>query len=340
MMRLKRFQTGKIPFDVLRRIVFKYLGTPSRNVLLGPSIGEDAAVVRFKGNFLILKTDPITGAENEVGWLSVHINANDVVTRGAQPLWYMYTLLLPPSAKESTLKSIVKQIDAAAREIGVPVVGGHSEVTPGIHKPIVIGAMVGTVLNDYLTTSGAKAGDEVILTKGAGIEGTAILARDLERELLKVVDRKVLKRAKKFSKNISVVKDALTAIRAGGVNALHDPTEGGIINGLWELAEASKLGIMAYEDAIMIAPETKAICEALGIDPLRLMGSGALLIAAKPRKTHEILRRLKEEGIPASTIGRMKQPRKGRTLISTEGRFRKLKPPPRDEIYKVLERFR
>jgi hydrogenase maturation factor len=185
---MQRFPLGKVPASDLQRIVFRNLGVPNKRLLLGPKIGEDAAVVEMDDSLIVLSTDPIAGALANIGWLSVHINANDVATRGARPVWYLCSIMLPEGSGKSTLKRIMTQIDRASRELGITVVGGHSETTPLLGRPIIVGFMVGEVKsNRYVTSGGAVVGDKLIITKTAGIEGTAIIANDHEELLRKRV---------------------------------------------------------------------------------------------------------------------------------------------------------
>ena len=335
------FLTGKVPPDFLSQIVFRHIGTPNRRLLLGPALGEDAAIVRARGRLFVLTTDPITGAHENAGWLSVHVNANDVATRGAKPVWFLCCLLLPEQSHADILEQIMSQVDEAAREISVTVAGGHSEITPGLHRPIVVGSMIGEIaFRRYISTAGAKAGDKIILTKTVGLEGTAILANDLHEKLSQSIGDNVIQRAKMFSKRISVVRDAMTAMKAGGVHAMHDPTEGGIICGLWEVGEASTTGMVVEEEKIAMAPETKSVCDALELDPLRVLSSGSLLIAARQGNANRIIKALQRGGIPASVIGEITKPEKGRILVKRDGTRVELEPPARDELYKVLDESR
>ena len=234
---------GKIPKDVLSRLVFTCLGLPSERVLKGPKIGEDAALLDMGDNVLIAKANSITGAENKIGWLAVHINANDVAARGGKPLWYLSIILLPVGAPESLLETIMKEQHDACCELGVSIVGGHTEVTPGLPRPIVSGFMLGEVNKEYqITTDGAKIGDKIILTKGVGIEGTGILASDLRERLHKPLDDGILDEAVGLLDLISVVPEAIEASQMGYITSMHTPTEGGVLNGLLEISEASKHG--------------------------------------------------------------------------------------------------
>jgi thiamin-phosphate kinase len=315
------------------------LGVPTDRLILGPAVGEDAAIIDMGDQVIVLATDPITGATRNIGWLSVHINANDVASCGARPLWYLSSILLPEKADEEMLEQIMTQVDHAAHELNVSVIGGHSEVSPRLSNPIIVGFMIGeTRKNQYVTSRGAKLGDKIILTKGVGIEGTAILATELVQILKQKIDKKTLDRSQSFIKDISIVKEAMIAVGVGGVHAMHDPTEGGIITGLWELAEASHKGIVVFEEKIPVASETKKICKLFKIDPLKIMSSGALLISIRSNKANELLSTLQREGVIASIIGEVTRFKNGR-ILKKNGSSIKIVPPEQDHVYKVLNEF-
>lgn len=332
------FRTGKIPTEVLVRSVFRYKGAKDRSVILGSSVGEDAALVSLGKDVLVLTTDPVTGTASDIGWLAVHVNANDVACRGARPKWFLCDLLLPEKSNAALVERIMKQVDRAAKGIGVAVVGGHTEVTPGLKRPIVSGYMVGVVSRKkYVTSHSARPRDQIIMTKTVGIEGTSVLATDFAHKLRKKIGPRSLRRAMGFRNMISVVDDALIAARAGGVRAMHDPTEGGLLQGVWELAEASHVGFVIHESRIAIRQETREICSALRVNPLRLMSSGCLLIVADRRKSNAILRRLRKRHIPAKIIGTVTPKSGGRKLLGAEGSVREIAPSERDELYRVIE---
>jgi hydrogenase maturation factor len=335
-----RLPTGKLPQDILKRVVFERLGILSKRVLQGPGIGEDAAVIEMGDRVIIVATDPITGAIGNLGWLAVHINANDVASTGAQPLWFLCVILLPEGNDETLLENIMEQIHAACTEIGVALIGGHTETTPGLDRPILIGFAIGEASKeDYITTGGARPGDVVILTKGAGIEGTAILAEDLAWVLEDKIEASVSQAAKQMVKRISVVPEAMRAVELGGIHSLHDPTEGGLLNGVWEMVEAAEVGVKIFEAKISIAPETKAICGALSVDPLKLMGSGALLIVLEKMKEEKLLSLLSEIEVEASVIGEIKHPEEGRVLVKADGSRVELEAVDQDEVYRILEEY-
>ncbi len=332
------FLLGKVPNEVLEEIVFKNLGAKRDDVVLSPSIGEDAAIVRAGHQILAISSDPITGAEEWLGWLAVHVNANDIATRGIQPRWFNSIILLPKNSTTQLIEKICTQMDKAARQLNIAITGGHCEITPGIEQPIVTGCAVGVAENrKYVTSGGAKIGDRIILTKGTGIEGTAILASDRKKELLKVFDEGFLKRAENFFQKISVVTDSLTAFKVGGVSAMHDPTEGGVAGGLHELADAADVGFQVYEKKIIIQEETRRICAYYEIDPLQLISSGSLLIIAENEKTNEIISNLSKNYIQASIIGEITEPASGRNFVTKTGEKTELARPVSDHLWIALK---
>ena len=332
-----RFFPGKVPTEVLQKIVFKNLGAKRGDVVLSSSIGEDAAIVKAGNEVLAISSDPITGAEEWLGWLAVHVNANDIATRGVQPRWLNSIILLPKNSTTELVEKICKQMNKAARELDVAIVGGHCEVTLGIDHPIVTGCAIGVAENGkYLTCGGARIGHKIILTKGAGIEGTAILASDRKTELLGFFDSSFLSKAENFFRKISVVKDAITAFRTGGVSAMHDPTEGGVAGGLYELADAANVGFQVYAEKILVPEETRKICQHFDVDPLQLISSGSLLVVAEEANTAEILCSLSRNGIQASIIGEVVEPTSVRTLVKETGEEFALVRPASDHLWKAL----
>jgi hydrogenase maturation factor len=332
-----RFPPGKVPVEILQKIVFKNLGVKRNDVIVGPAVGVDVGIVEAKETTLVVSTDPITGAEEWIGWLAVNVSANDVATCGTKPIWFISCMLLPEDTKEDLIKKICKQIDRAARQLGMAVIAGHCEITPGINHPIVVGCSIGVAEEGkYVVSSGAKPGSNLILTKGAGIEGTAILASDRRSQLLKAFDEAFLNRAEKFFEKISIVKEALTAFRTGGVTAMHDPTEGGVAGGIHELADASNVGFQIYEEKILIPEETRAICAFFDVDPLQLISSGSLLIVAEKEKSEEIVDKLSQNGVYASIIGETTKPECGRKIVTRSGEKVDLIRPISDHLWKAL----
>lgn len=330
---------GKIPIDILKEVVFKNLGAQRKEVIVGPSAGIDGAVLDLGDKSLIVSMDPITGAVERIGWLAVNVNANDVATFGVEPAFLFSCMLLPENAERKLVETISAQMNAAAKDLGIAIVGGHCESTPGLTNPIVVGCTMGlTEKGRYVTAGGAKPRDKLILTKSAGIEGTAILATDREQALKKTMNAMMLQAAKNFYSQISVVKGALTAYKTGGVHAMHDPTEGGVAGGIHEIADASNLGVEVFEEAISVQPETAQICSYFQIDPLQLIGSGALLISAEAKSASETVRNLKLERIQASVIGEFTKNTDQRVLIQKDGGTKALPRPLSDHLWTALRR--
>ncbi|MDH5461363.1 MAG: AIR synthase family protein, partial [Candidatus Bathyarchaeota archaeon] len=330
------FLPGKVPAEILQKVVFKHLGAKRSDVVLGPAVGEDAAIVKTGEMILVTATDPVTGAEEWLGWLAVNVSANDVATCGVKPLWFSSSILLPEGADEELVERICGQMGRAANQLNVAIIGGHCEATPGLDHPVVVGCALGVAENGrYVTSSGARTGNNIIMTKGAGIEGTAILASDRREELLKVLDEHFIKKAEAFFTKISIVKEALIAFSTGGVSAMHDPTEGGVAGGLHEMADAAMVGFRIYEDKIPISEETKELCAHFDIDPLQLISSGTLLITATEEKTEEIVGRLSKNSVHAAVIGEIRKPELGRKLVTRSGEIQMVRPIS-DHLWRAL----
>ena len=333
--RRTRFAAGKIPAETLVRAVYNNLGKGDRRVLIGPGIGRDSAVVKQNGAILVFTADPITGTPSHIGQHSVEINANDIATAGARPKWYLCTILLPVGTREDSLREITREIHETAKRLGITVVGGHTEATSGLDRPIISGFMVGETRGRVLSAENGRPGDRILLTKTAGLEGTAILARDQATILKKKgVPEGLLKLARSYQQQISVVEEALLASKLRGVHALHDPTEGGVLNGLWEMAEASDLGIEIWAEKIPVAPATQVICLTLGLDPLKLMSSGTLLVAVGRSKRWSVQKTLMKSPRKMTEVGKLTARSKGRVIVR-RGKREALKPVSQDELYKL-----
>jgi hydrogenase expression/formation protein HypE len=325
----KSYPLGKLPAHHLGRLLAQYAPTDPA-VIVGPSIGEDAAVLAVSADqYVVVKSDPITFATQEIGWYAVHVNTNDLVCTGARPRWWMATLLLPEGrATPGLVDSIFAQMMSACRQLGAQLIGGHTEITHGLDRPVIVGIMLGQVAPDkVISTAGARPGDDLVLTKGIAVEGTAIIARELDDELAAYLGRDIIDRCAGFlhEPGISVARDAEVALEAsrGRVHSMHDPTEGGLATGLHEVAAASGCGLEVDGAAIHVLPETRTLCDHLGLDPLGLIASGSLLIAVDPAATAETVKGLIAEGIDARVIGRVLAPGQGVT-ISRDGRREKM----------------
>lgn len=322
---------GKVTPAALRERIFPYLGRRS-DVLVHATVGQDCAVLDFGPTVCVVTCDPITGAGEHLGLLAVHIACNDLATTGAEPVGLLLTLLLAEQTAEADLDRIMREAGEAAQRVGVEIVGGHTEVTAGIDRSIVVTSAIGRAPRDgYVSAAGGRPGHALVLTKGAGIEGTAILAADLAERLRPTVDDATLARARAFIDRISVVPEGRIGARCGAT-AMHDVTEGGVVTGVWELADASGSGARLDADAVPVAPETQAICAALGVDPLALISSGAMLIATPD--PGPLQAELGRAGIPSAVIGALTN---GERVMVRQGRTSALVPPDRDELWRVLE---
>jgi hydrogenase maturation factor len=335
----KVLPVGKLPHAQLRSLLAQLPGRDPR-LLIGPQIGEDAAVIDAGDRYLIVTTDPITFATDHIGRYAVHVNGNDVAVLGARPLWFFVVMLLPESLTTPELAdAIMADVRTTCEELGVALGGGHTEITQGLDRPILVGQMIGEVAPTRLVRKTRIAiGDQILLTSGVAIEGTAILAREKAEWLRGRVDPGLLVRAARFliDPGISVVRAALAAADVGEVvHAMHDPTEGGLATGLFELVAPAGLGLRVNREHIPVFPETAAICQVLGLDPLKLIASGALLIAVAPAGADSVQTAIRATGVPVAAIGEVRPVSEGMT-ISTRTAVEPLTPPARDEIARAF----
>jgi len=323
---------GKIDRELLERVVFKRLGHRRKDVIIPPKFGEDAAAMRSKGRILVAAMDPITGSGTMIGWLSVHVNANDVAVMGAEPKWFSATILIPEGGLKE-IKKIMDEVHRACMELKIMLITGHTEITSGISKPIIVGHMIGELVSKKpISSSGAEVGNLLVMSKTAGIEGTAILASDFGWELAGKISPKLLRRAEKFYERISVVREALRLARSGLPTAMHDPTEGGVIGGAYELAEASRCSFIMYEDRVPVAEETRKICDALGCDPLKLISSGALLAAIPKRRIGQVMKAVRDLRV----IGEFRRGKEGNVVVRSDGSEEKIREMVLDELWRLL----
>jgi hydrogenase expression/formation protein HypE len=330
---------GKLPGDLLQAVLDKHASRDPR-VIVGPRVGEDAAVIDLGDRYLVATADPITFVTDDLGWYALHVNANDIVVRGATPRWFLATLLLPEGrTDEDAVRTLFAQLGEACDDLEVALVGGHTEVTHGIDRAIVAGTMLGEVAKDRLvTTGGARVGDAIVLTKGVPLEGAAIIAREKEAELrARGVPVPTIRRARNFLRTpgISVRPEAEIACELAAVHAMHDPTEGGIATALHELAAAAGVGLRIDRDRIMVLPEGRVLCEAFGLDPLGTIASGALLLTMAPAEAGIVLHALAREAIDCHFIGQVVPPEQGVTLVDGARQW----PLPtfaRDEIARLF----
>ena len=332
------YPLGKLPPDVLAAVLTPFAPRDPR-VILGPRPGEDAAVLDLGDRYLVAKTDPITFATDQIGWYAVHVNANDIATTGATPAWFMATLLLPDGSTDRALvERIFQQIGEACDELGISLVGGHTEITHALARPVVVGVMLGLVSKERLiTTGGAQPGDALLVTKGVPVEGTAIIAREKADLLRSRFSSAFLARCSNFlhDPGIGVTRDAALATGAGRVHAMHDPTEGGLAVGLWEMAEVAGKRL-AVDCSAVVLEEGRALCEAAGLDPLGVIASGALLMAVHPADLSVIKATLEQDGIRVYHIGHVEAGPPA-VIDRSSGEQTPLPRPTRDEITKLFE---
>lgn len=318
-------KSGKLPPKLLDKLILVHLGSLREEVLVHSKAGEDCSVIDCGDNVCILSTDPITGSLRDIGMLAVHISCNDVAANGGEPLGIMVDLLLPVGTVKEEVGKIMNDIGQTAHELGIEVLGGHTEVTPVVNRPLVCTMAVGLAPKGrFVTSSGANVGDAVIMSKHCAIEGTAILASECEEKLRSLVGADTVNRAKGFFDKISVVPEGLAA-RDAGATSMHDATEGGILGALFELASASNVGLDIDLQSIPVAEETTKICQVFGISPLKLISSGSMLITAPDGE--KVLRALGENGIPATIIGAVCEKSQGFSF----------EPPQTDELWKVMK---
>ena len=331
------FPVGKLPPDVLDNLLKSASSHP--RLVVGPKIGEDAAVIDMGDRYLIAKSDPITFVEHHIGRYAVHVNANDIACMGATPLWFLMTLLLPEGrADEAMISRIWKEVENTCDDMDITICGGHTEITSGLEFPILSGHMLGEVSKENLVRGAdAQVDDLILLTRPIPVEGTAILA-DAKYDFLKNhMDVEILENAKKTleSPGISVVAQALAAAGTGQVHAMHDPTEGGLATGIHEMAEAAGLGVIVEENNIPISFEGGKICKALNLDPLGVITSGALLLAVPAEGEETVRETLMETGAMSVQIGRLCATDSG-VVIQRDGKTSPLRRFDSDEISKVL----
>jgi hydrogenase maturation factor len=322
---MRSLSPGKIPIDVLDRTVLKFTGAPSPLVVTPPRAGLDFAALRTGGKYLIVSTDPITGVEWKIGEYAVKVSANDVATSGNRPQFAESVILLPEGSSAKTVEEVTRQMDAAAKGIGVTILGGHTEITPRLSRPIVV-VTTFSVVDDYVSSGDARAGDVLMMTKSAGLEGTAVLS-GVKRARI----------ARRFLDRLSIVEEAVAAYRTGFVHAMHDCTEGGVIGAAFEMSLASRVGFSVEEWAIKVAQETLDTCRRFSIDPLKLIGSGALLLSVERGKESDVARALGSV-CEATPIGQFTE--EGRLLIRRGGKTEAVLEAPEDELWRVLGKAR
>ncbi len=327
-------KTGKLTPDQLQTLIFSQLGKRRDDVLLSAQLGEDSAIIDFGEEACVVSTDPITGAKKNLGKLAVHVACNDLAAMGATPVGIQIALLLPEGTPEETIKEIMKDIDRGAADIGVQVIGGHTEITRAVNQNVIVATALGRVKRDkYITSGGAKVDDSIILTKGAGLEGAGIIATDFANLLIDAgVSENHLQEARNYLEYVSVIKEGLIAAK-NGATAMHDITEGGVLGAIYEMAKAANKGFTLFTEKIYIPDAVQEICRALNLDPLALISSGAMLITVS--EPVPLLEALARAGVKANVIGNISE--EGKRIVYPNGNCREILTTPRDELWRFLE---
>jgi hydrogenase expression/formation protein HypE len=340
MMSQRPLPVGKLPPELLARLIARAPVNDPR-VRVRPGIGLDCAVVDLGDRLLVFKSDPITFATDEIGWYLVQVNANDLATTGAVPRWLLLTMLLPEGqATPALVEQWAEQVNRACRELGIDVIGGHTEVTHGLDRPILAGTLVGEAEPQRLVTpSGAQPGDRLLLTKGVPIEATALLAREFPDRLEPFLSPAELAEAQHYLTlpGLSIVRDAALALQAGRVSAMHDPTEGGLSGALWELAEACGHTLGFDPARVPVPPLAARVCAAFGLDPLAAIASGALLMTAPPPDGARIVQALVDAGLVCVEIGAVEPGPAAVWRATPDGRV-PLARPTRDAVARLFDR--
>lgn len=327
--------TGKLDSDLLKKLVFDKITYRSDDVKVRPGIGEDCAVMDFGQYECVMSTDPITSAINDIGRLAIHITCNDIASNGVQPLGIMLAVMLPEGTAEEDVAHIMGQAAETAGSLGVEIIGGHTEVTPAVKQPVIVSTAVGKTLSGGSQSGNdMAAGDYIMVSKSVGLEGSGIIACDFGEQLKDVLTEEELERAVSFLDMVSVVKEGVAAGTVG-THGMHDITEGGIMGAIWEMCQIAHKGAMVWEDEIPVEPEVKKICSHFGIDPMRLISSGAMVIVVPQDRKDDMLEAMEKAGVQCSIVGRIEEESFGIMRTSQQGTF-EIEPPYADEIYKVV----
>ncbi|MBQ8591804.1 MAG: AIR synthase family protein [Lachnospiraceae bacterium] len=324
---------GKVSENVLKRSILKQIKTKRKEVFIGAGVGEDCAILSLDGDEVFaVSTDPITGTVNDIGKLAVVAATNDLAASGAEPIGIMVSALLPEEIEEPELRALVQQMEESCAKLHIQLMGGHTEITKSVNQPVLTVTGVGKAKKDNLVTiKGAKPGQDIVITKWIGLEGTSIIAHAKEEELLTKYPIGLVEEAKNFEQFLSVIPEAATAVRSG-VSAMHDVTEGGIFGALWEMAEGAGVGLEIDLKKIPVKQETIEICEFFGINPYELISGGSMLMVTE--NGYDLVRALEQDGIPATVVGKTTGNNDRVVINEDERRF--LEPSKPDELYKVI----
>jgi hydrogenase expression/formation protein HypE len=332
-MEAKMLKIGKLDSKLLEDIVFENIKFKRKEVLQRPGIGADCAVVDFGQYECVMSTDPITAAIGQIGKLAIHISCNDIASNGIEPLGIMLAVMLPVGTTEDEVREMMKQAGETSAELGVEIIGGHTEITHAVNQPVIVSTAVGRGVASK-EVGKVKQGDLVFMTKTAGLEGTGIIACDYETGLAEKLTADEIAEAKSYLDMVSVVKEGVLAGKIG-FSAMHDVTEGGVLGAIWELCYTAGLGANINKDEIPVSNVTKKICEIYKIDPLKLISSGCMLIIADPKNKDKLMQEMKKQNIQVSLIGEVTSANDKIKLVAG-GTSTEILPPESDELYKVV----
>ena len=328
-------KTGKLDSDLLKSLVFERIKYRNDDVKVRPGIGEDCAVVSYGDYDCIMSTDPITAAASEVGRLAIHITCNDIASNGVQPLGILLAVMLPEGTTEEDVAEIMGQAADTAAEVGVEIIGGHTEITPSVNQPVIVSTAIGKAPAETSQTGNLmEEGDVIMITKSVGLEGTGIIAGDYSSQLEGILTEEEMKRAVSFLDRVSVVKEGVAAGRVG-THGMHDITEGGVLGAVWEMCQIAGTGAELDCGAVPVEPETVKVCRHFGIDALRLISSGSMVIIVAEDKVQQLTDAMDEIGVPISAVGRIRSRDFG-VMMKSDGRLIPVEPPGTDELYKVV----
>jgi hydrogenase expression/formation protein HypE len=328
-------KVGKLNWDDLKEIINSNKSVDRSEVRIKSGVGEDCSVIEFGDFECVVSTDPITGADSDIGRLAVHVNCNDIASCGVEPIGILVTILAPEKTTLNELKSVMKEIDEECKALNVEILGGHTEITRAVNKLIISCTAIGKGKKGAaVATSGAKVNDDIVITKNLAMEGTSIVVNDYFQFIKDILSDGEAEEARDYVNNISVVEEGIVAGNFG-VNSMHDITEGGVLGALWEMADASKVGFMVYKEKMPISKVTEKICDKLQVDPLRFISSGSMLITTN--NGSDLIKELQNKGIKATIIGNITN-KKG-ILVENELE-QEVQPPERDELFTIEEKIR
>ena len=333
----KPLPVGKLDTDLLKETVFSHILHLRPEVMVRPGVGEDCATIDFGKYECVMSTDPITAAISEIGRLAIHITCNDIASNGVEPLGIMLAMMLPIGTTVGEIETIMMQAQEVASSLGVEIIGGHTEITPAVNRPVIVSTAIGrTMAGGSQKAENMRPGDIILMTKQAGLEGTGIIASDFADQLSEVLTAEEIAEAKGYMNLVSVVKEGVAAGNMGTAG-MHDITEGGVLGAVWELSEISGVGVELEEDKIPVSEVTRKICDHFGINYLRLISSGCMMIIVHPDREEAVMEAIRNVGVDVTRIGRVMEQGAPRVLIGKDGVVREIDPPESDELYKVVK---